>query len=83
MFPESYKRISAHRQDLKILHFELMNQIKDVELLATSTKDNLRRSIRKLDLRKKFIEGEGLSANTDEKIWKYEIKQQVNDLTNS
>jgi hypothetical protein len=83
MFPKSYTAITGLRQDLKIHHFELMNTIKDVELLAQSTKDNLRRSFRKLDLRKKYIEGDGLSPNTDEKIWKYEVKSQIADLTNS
>jgi len=83
MFPKSYTKIAALRQDLKIHHFDLMNTIKDVELLATSTKDNLRRSIRKLDLRKKYQDGSGLKANTDAKIWKYEIKTQLSDLVNS
>lgn len=83
MFPKSYVAISGLRQDLKVHHFDLMNTIKDVELLATSTKDNLRRAIRKLDLRKKYIAGDGLNANTDAKIWKYEIKTQINNLTNS
>lgn len=83
MFPKSYTALAKLRQDLKIHHFDLMNTIKDVELLATSTKDKLRRSVRKLDLRKKYEMGGKLTANTDVKIWKYEIKYQLADLTNS
>jgi len=75
MFPEGYAELAKLRQDLKIHHFTLSNTIKDVELLATATKDNLRRSFRKLDLRKKYSDENRLSVNTDEKIWKYEVKQ--------
>jgi hypothetical protein len=48
MFPKEYGVVTKLRQDLKIHHFDLANAIKDVELLATTTKDNLRRSIKKL-----------------------------------
>ena len=34
MFPKSYERIAGLRQDLKIHHLDLMNTIKDVEILA-------------------------------------------------
>lgn len=81
MFPDDYAIVAKLRQDLKIHHFDLSNAIKDVELLAKSTKSNLRRSVRKLDLRKKYLEGDKLKPNTDAKIWKYEIKSQVADLT--
>lgn len=80
MFPTEYGVVTKLRQDLKIHHFDLSNAIKDVELLATTTKDNLRRSIRKLDLRKKYLDGDRLKPNTDAKIWKYECKSQVADL---
>lgn len=73
----------ALRQDLKVHHFDLMNTIKDVELLAQSTMDNLSRSVKKLNLRKKYLDQDRLKASTDEKIWKYEIKYQISDLTNS
>jgi len=61
---------------LKLHHFTLSNTIKDVELLASSTKSNLRRSVRKLDLRKRYVDdaGKELKPTTDLKIWKYEIK---------
>jgi len=58
----------------------LSSTIKDVELLAQYTKNNIRRSVRKLNLRKRY-EGEGkLNPLMDVKIWKYEIKSQVSDL---
>lgn len=71
MFPKSYENISKLRQDLKIHYFDLQNTIKDVELIAQTTKDGLRKSVRKLDLRKRYSDDGRLSANTDEKIWKY------------
>lgn len=66
---------------MKIHHFDLSNAIKDVELLADTTKNNLRRSIRKLQLRKKYLDEDRLKPLTDAKIWKYECKSQVADLT--
>lgn len=80
MFPKEYEVVTKLRQDLKIHHFDLGNQIKDVELLASMTKDNLRRSIRKLALREKYLEGNKLKPSTDAKIWKYECKSQISDL---
>lgn len=62
------------RQDLKIHHFTLSNTIKDVELLAASTKQNLRRSIRKLNLRAKYLDNGKITPTFDAKIWKYEVK---------
>jgi hypothetical protein len=44
------------------------------------TKSNLRRSIRKLDLRSKYLGKGTLKPNTDAKIWKYECKSQIADL---
>lgn len=81
MFPKEYAIVAKLRQDLKIHHFELSNAIKDVELLADTTKNNLRRSIRKLNLRKKYLTEDRLKPNTDAKIWKYEVKSQIADLT--
>lgn len=66
---------------MKIHHFSLSNNIKDVELLADTTKNNLRRSIRKLDLRADYRAEGRLKPNTDAKIWKYEVKSQIADLT--
>jgi hypothetical protein len=59
----------------------LSNSIKDVELLASSTKNNLRRSVRKLSLRDKKLNDGELKPTTDVKIWKYEVKSQIADLT--
>jgi len=80
MFKEEYGVVTKLRQDLKVHHFDLANAIKDVELLATTTKDNLRRSIKKLALRKRYLEGDRLKPSTDAKIWKYEVKYQSADL---
>jgi len=80
MFPKEYKIVTKLRQDLKIHHFDLANQIKDVELLAQTTKDNIRRSVRKLQLRKKYLDNGKMKPTFDVKIWKYEIKCQNNDL---
>lgn len=44
------------------------------------TKNNLRRSIRKLDLRAKYLGKGSLKPSTDAKIWKYECKSQISDL---
>jgi N-methylhydantoinase B/oxoprolinase/acetone carboxylase alpha subunit len=83
LFPTQYDKVQKLRQDLKIHHFELSNITKNVELLASSTKQNLRRSIRKLQLREKYENSDRLTPETDVKIWKYEIKSQIYDLTYS
>lgn len=80
MFPKQYEIVTKLRQDLKVHHFDLGNQIKDVELMATTTKDNLRRSFKKLELRKRYLGSDRLKPVTDAKIWKFEIKNQQNDL---
>ena len=72
-FPSTYTRVTLLRQDLKVHHFDLLSTMQEVQLLAKSTKDNLKRSVRKLSLRKQY-EGSGLNASIDEKIWKYEVK---------
>ena len=68
---------------MKIFHFKLSNLVKDVELLAESTKSKLKRSVRKLNLRKKYLDEDRLKPTTDVKIWKYEVKSQIADLTTS
>jgi hypothetical protein len=83
MFPKSWAAINKLRQDLKVHTVDLRNTIQDVKLLATTTKENLGKSIRKLDLRKKY-DGKGkLNANMDEKVWRYEIKYQLGQLEDS
>ena len=74
IFPKSYTVVKKLRQDLKVHQFTLSNLVKDVALLASSTKSNLRRSIRKLDLRAKYEGTDKLTPEMDVKIWKYEIK---------
>lgn len=81
MFPDSYISISGLRQDLKIHHYELSNLIKDVDNLAAGTYDSLEKSIRKLKLRQKYEIGSKLYPELDEKIWKYEIKYNVDQIT--
>jgi hypothetical protein len=86
MFPKEYGIVTKLRQDLKLHHFDLANAIKDTELLAQTTKDNLRRSMRKLKLRKDYADGKKskpLKPLMDLKIWKLEIKYQSSDLGQS
>jgi DNA repair ATPase RecN len=52
--------------------------IKDVNVQAEQTKDNLARVIRKLFMRKKFAAR--LTALQDVKIWQYEVKSLIADL---
>lgn len=58
-------------------------------MLATTTRDNFRKSIGKLDLRKSYADGTKLGAdgkpkpltpNMDEKVWRYEIKYNISQL---
>lgn len=84
-FPKSYKIVTQLRQDLKVHHFDLSNTIQDVSLLADSTKNNARRTIKKLNLRKTFILN-GVYVDhpeKDYKIWNYAIKRQISDLQSS
>jgi len=62
---------------LKIHHFDLAGTIKDVELLADTTDNSLGKSVRRLNLRKKYLDGDKLKPSTDAKIWKYEVKYQT------
>jgi hypothetical protein len=82
-YPKEYNEVTKLRQDLKIHHFDLANAIKDTELLAVTTQGNLNRSIRKLNLRKRYVEGDKLKPTTDAKIWKYEVRYQEDDLKQS
>jgi len=83
MFPNSYAAINKLRQELKIHTLDLRNTIEDVKLLATTTKEQLGKSIRKLDLRAKYDAKGKLNANMDEKVWSYEIKYQLSGLEDS
>lgn len=70
-FPESYGIITQLRKDLKIHHFDLSNTIQDVSLLADSTKGGAEKTMRKLNLRNKFIQNGKMAAKPmlDVKIW--------------
>jgi hypothetical protein len=80
MFPEEYVIVTEVVTALKLLHFDLGNQIKDVSLLATTTKDGIARAVRKLNLRKRYLDEDRITPTFDVKIWKYEIKTQNNEL---
>ena len=53
-FPGQARVIEEQKRDLKIHHFELANLIKDVNVHASGTHDNLDRVMRKLFLRQKY-----------------------------
>ena len=57
-------------------HFDLGNAVKDVELIAETTKTNLARSFRKLDLRKRYVDkaGNELTIFFFDQKTAYEIK---------
>lgn len=61
----------------------MSKNILDTELLAQSTKDNLHRSFKKLELRKKFKDAGRMKPRVDYKIWEMEVKIQTGDLQNS
>jgi hypothetical protein len=60
----------------------LSKNILDTELLAQSTKDNLHRSFKKLELRQKYKDANRMAPRIDMKIWQMEVKLQVGDLKN-
>lgn len=66
------------KRDLKLHHLELANLIKDVSVHAESTKDNLERVARKLNLRNKYKAR--IKPVQDYKIWQYEIDTLIHDL---
>jgi len=83
-FPWEVATVQHERMKLKIHHIDLANVIKDVELLASSTKSGLNRGKRKLELRaRKFPEGKAYNPSWDKKLWRYEIKTQIADLDRS
>lgn len=63
-------------------HFDLLECIKEVELLAKSTKSNIKKSVRKLNIRKKYEDGD-IPASIDEAVWQYQVKYQISSLKNS
>lgn len=79
-FPEASKTVLKMRTDTKLLNFDLANTIQDVSLLADSSVTNSSRVVRKLALRKKWIDQGKLSPEYDHKIWKYVVKRQVTSL---
>jgi hypothetical protein len=76
LYPNQYKELVGLRQNLRDHHFDLGEQIKDVEMMATTTMDNAHLPIRKLNLRKKYEARDGkVKPNMEAKIWKYEINK--------
>jgi hypothetical protein len=58
--------------------------IKDVDNLALETHDSFDKTVRKLNLRKDYKEGKKgkpLTPELDEKIWSYEIKYNIDQIT--
>jgi len=66
------------KRELKLHHFDLANLIKDVNVHASGTHDNLDRVKRKLFLRQKYAAR--LTPRQDVKIWQYETKTLIADL---
>lgn len=66
--------------NVALVRLDFGSIIKDVGLMATSTNDNLARSFRKLSLRKRYLDGNRMSASFDVKIWKYLLKSNNNDI---
>ena len=80
LLPHEYNTLIKLRQDLKVHHFDLSNAIKDVELTAQSTRDNMSRTIRKMKLRARYVKAKKLKDSTDAKIWKYAFRYMKSDL---
>lgn len=84
-YPENYKNIAKLRQDLKVYQFDLVNIVNDLELMAQSTKNDVKKVRRNLGLRSKRLQ-EGrdkkraFTASFDEKLWKRTIKYSSNNL---
>lgn len=85
-FPKSYAIVHELRTALKAHHFDLSNTIQDVALLADSTKFNVNKTIKKLNLRQKFVDAGRMKERgplLDLKVWTYTIRRQVTDLEDS
>ena len=59
MEKRQFKKMQAFTDlalNMKSYHFDLSNTMKDIELLATMTNDNLKKVINKIDFRQKLID---------------------------
>jgi hypothetical protein len=81
LFPEEYNKVNEIKKELKLNYFELLYLNKQVELMASTTKSNLDQPIRKLNLRKKYLDDGRLRPETDQKIWNREVMYMKNSLT--
>lgn len=68
---------------LKMHHLDLANLIKDVELIAVSTVDNLSRVFSKLGVRSRYIKADKYTPTRSGKIWKAEMKYLISGLERS
>jgi len=82
-FPNSYQVISALRQKLKVYQFDLSNIVQDLSLMADSTQNDVKKTVRTLGLRKKILGKNTLTPAKDVKVWGMAIKEQTNGLTDS
>jgi hypothetical protein len=84
LFDDVSKKYFAHnaqiRQESKLLGFDIMNFIKDVQLMAVSTKDNLSRIERSINLREKYMSKLEDNPAMDIKLWKKIYGSFVSDL---
>lgn len=79
-FPNEAYQIELIKRELKQHHFDLSGLIKDVDVHATSTHDNLERVKRKLFLRQKYAGTNRWSPKADMKVWQYEVATLIDDL---
>jgi hypothetical protein len=89
-FANSYKVIAGLRQKLKTYQFDLSEIVQDVSLMADSTFNDAKKTIRTLNLRDKKLARNkagnptrGLTPLIDVKIWGKAIKEQTEGLTAS
>jgi len=64
-------------------HYDMGNIIKDVELMASTVKTNLKKPLDKLKFRDSIKGTKTLTVSTDAKIWKMVIKYQILDINRS
>lgn len=83
-FPKSYEIIAKSRQDMKLYQFDLSNIATDLKLMTDSTINDVRKTQKTLNLRRKVLgTSKNLTPEKDLKIWEMTIKGQVNNLTDS
>jgi len=73
-FPNSHAKISKIRQNMKIYQLDLSNIVMDLKLMTDSTVNDVKKSMRTLNLRKKILNNHSLAPEKDVKIWDMTIK---------